>query len=237
MILRTLAVAGLMAAALATPTWATVTVPADVWNPANPGDELNVYEIYNQLYGTSFASSADLASEVVAADQVFNFGDSSITVTAIARFAGAVQHFGYYQPVGSNAPVLTELFTVSDPGFVAGPSVTINPNGDFGFYVDPEGRLTGPYIWFSEEALNTLDQNANKDHMILYATPDPSTYLMVWADLPLSSPDANEDRDFNDLVVEITIGDRTVIPEPATMLLLGMGLSTMAIRRIRRKSA
>jgi hypothetical protein len=213
---------------ISSPAFASATAMniQDIWNPASNSDELNVYEIYNALYGTSLTSSADLSGQEVIPDQVFDFGDTSITLDAAARYAGSRQHFGFYQPTGLPGATLNELFFVTTSGLLNLPSQTVNPVGPFGFYLDPQGGRANPYIWFSEEALN-----GGQDHMIMFRTPDPNVYLMVWADLNFAGVD---DHDYNDLVVELTV-NRGVIPEPASMVLLGLGMSGMLITRIRKR--
>lgn len=213
------------------PAFATATALniGDPWNPLNPADELNVYEIFNTLYGTSYTSSAELSGLEVP-DQVFDEGNTSITVDAMARYAGSRQHFGIYQPTGLPGASLTELFYITSGGLLSLPSQTINPSGEFGFYLDPEGGRANPFIWFSEESLN-----GGQDHAILFRTPDPNVYLMVWADLNFTRG-GDADFDYNDLVIELTI-NRGIIPEPASMLLLGLGVSTMALRQMRKRSA
>jgi hypothetical protein len=72
--------------------------PDDVWNPANPSDELNFYEIYNALYGTSFTSSAELNPFYIDDSGVFDFGDASITIDARVHYAGSMERFGTTNP-------------------------------------------------------------------------------------------------------------------------------------------
>jgi hypothetical protein len=114
---------------------------------------------------------------------------------------------------------LTELFTISQQGFVDEPAVTINPVGEFGFFLDPIGNRADPSLWFSEESLN----EDGGDHMFIYSTPDPDKFLLAWADLDFR---ASHDHDYNDLVLELTV-TRNVVPEPGSLLLLGMGVSAM----------
>jgi len=43
------------------------------------------------------------------------------------------------------------------------------------------------------------------------------------------------DRDYQDILVQITL-NRTVVPEPSSMALLGLGLAAVAYRRFRKTS-
>lgn len=209
----------------------------DRWDPNVGGDELNVYEIYNNLYGTSYTSSAELSGLELNSDIVnngmFDFGDASITIDPIARFAGSRQRFGTYTPAGAAYPgaALNELFfannsnTNPDRSLDIDP-ITFTPGSPFGLYLDPEGARADPYLWLSNPAVSP---NNGDDHLIVLRTPLANTYLLLWADLNFR---VRADQDYNDLVVQLSV-NRNVIPEPASMLLIGMGLSTMALRKLR----
>ena len=192
---------------------------------SNNGAELDLYVIYNTLYSTAYGSSAALqAAEEVLFWDVFAGAQN---VSAEARYAGSSQTLGWYQPTGS-ASTGTDLFTVAPGlGLLGGaPAAFFSPVGQFGFYDIVGG---GVNTFYSEPALNV----AGEDHMIILATPTPGVYLMAWEDKPFIAidPQNNGDMDFNDLVVEL---DRSVVPEPTSMLLLGMGVAGLVVRRVRR---
>ena len=210
---------------------ATATLVEDPWVPPNPPGELNLYEVVNALYLTSYGSGADMLFAQVAAplDEVFSGGQA---IQATAHYADFVQTFGWYQYTGAGDPTdLTALLYVEDYGLGDWGSATISPVGDFGFY-DQAGEASSPdtFTWYSES-----DENVGgEDHMVLYdlgllvdASYDGS-YLMGWEDKPFNVADL----DYQDLVLELTPGGG-IVPEPTTMVLIGLGVAGLLFRRRR----
>ncbi|MBI5091861.1 MAG: DUF4114 domain-containing protein [Candidatus Hydrogenedentes bacterium] len=75
------------------------------------------------------------------------------------------------------------------------------------------------------------DSRNGEDHMVTLATADPNTFLLAFEDLPF----ALSDRDFNDLVIEVTVRPGNIVPEPASISLLGIGIAGMVLRKYRGK--
>ena len=228
--------------AIGLPAFATV-IPL----PTPHAPELSVYEVYNTLYGTAFTSNTDLDSMRIPDLQTFMLpAGEGLAVQAEVRYAELVSDFGYYAPAGV-ADNYHVLCTVDEDGFVSG-----NPayqqqllvDGEFAFFLDPLGEGA---IWHSEQSLNYLTQ----DHMVAYSVDgQPDTILLAWEDLPLPdgvedgehengltpfatglAPAHDPDADYNDLMVEIRF---VVIPEPSTVVLLGLGIAGISALRLRK---
>lgn len=213
----------LLTVVVGTPAMA-LTTPQEPWNALNPADELNLYEIYNAVYGTAYTSNADLDALQVNME-TFNVAlGSSMTLEAQARYAGSTEHFGHYQPTGGGAVSETEVFHVTDSGLISGVSASISPSGPFGFYLTAEGRRADGNHWFSEDA-----RNGGEEHFLVYQSPIAGQYFLAWEDLAFWQP---SDRDYQDLVLTLQLGG-PVVPEPATLLLLGLGLAGMTVARVR----
>jgi hypothetical protein len=228
----------------------------DPWDDTDATDEMNLYEIYNAIYGTAFTSTAGATAgfggapatvtggmdAVFIADTGVFTGTMDGSATFQARYAAFEQRFGYYTNPGapSGDPTLgaddgdfVHLFDVENPGNTVSPGPTqVLSSLDFpiGFY--DNAPLGGAVTRFSEESLNV----GNLDHMIVLramnadGTLSSDTVLIAFEDLPRLG-----DADYNDLVVEVTIPGfippPPVFPEPASAALLLIGLAGVAARR------
>lgn len=224
------AIAIIAAATLAAPAMAVTTVQ----DGGNPAGELDLYEIYNALYGTAFTSSGagELETLQVNPDEVFSLINPTADVQFLARFAGNEQRFGFYTetvgvPAGDSTVSgggtngdFTHLFDAATTSglLLDGTGVTASiGSSPFGLYLNtPLGSAT---TWFSQSGLNS----DAADHMVMYSIAgDPGRFLIAWEDLP------EHDWDYNDLVLEIAF---VPIPEPSTIALMLIGLGGAAFRR------
>jgi len=179
--------------------------------------------ILDLLYGLE---NLTMASD--SADQVWqNLGTATATVKG--KYAGYGQVFGYIP--GATGGSFVPLFDVTQNGALDSPSgqFTVGQSGfDFRFAIDPNGAGVDPGIWSS-----TAGENADLlDHMVTWLITgnaghpgnEIGAYVIAFEDLPIPL----SDNDYNDLVVEVRGVADAVVPEPATLLLLGSGVVVLA---------
>lgn len=249
--LRSALIALALVAFVSQSAFAVLVVPGE----PNPVGEKWLYEVFNDLYGTSFtdALDPDFLALQVQDFQTFVLDDTicSITFQAVYRQSYLEDNIYLYTDVGTNPPVaLTHIVGPIDnsgpnsgQGALSEPAVVVDVTGmtEIGFVdfaKDPTSPFT--YNWYSQPSFNngqfsTVD---NEIHVLLWAVPGMTdTYVLTWEDLPytyFSGSDDIGDQDYNDILIQFTL-NRCVIPEPSSMALLGLGLAGLAVRKFRKQ--
>jgi hypothetical protein len=228
--------------------------------PGTPnGGEPELHTIYNNIYGTSYTSANDpnfLATQTGWETITLDPDVESISFDALWRQAYLTDTIGYYTPsqakLAMNMTDVMGPFDNSDPNVGQGPitmdpiTVDVTGLGEIGFY-DHAALPTDSSVffnWFSESSLNDGQFQTTPDeiHVLILTTPFEDTYLLCFEDLPyeyLVDGEAKQqdigDRDYQDVLVQITL-NRTVVPEPSSIALLGIGLASVAYRRFKKIS-
>jgi len=159
-------------------------------------------------------------------DQYWNLTASEVTVTAVAKYAGYTQDFGYIDANDVFTSLLyvpymdaqTNSFNISDSGSPI--RFGLDPSGSPLFSSAPADNVFCGRFFCTGEA----------DHMVSWLITGgqyEGDYLVAWEDLKKLG-----DRDYNDLVVRVT--GVTAVPVPAAAWLFGSGLIGLAMVARRR---
>lgn len=149
-------------------------------------------------------------------DQYWNVVANDVTVTAVAKYAGYKQDFGF---IDSNDNFTSLLYVPYMNG--QSNSFTIADSGSpFRFGLDPSGSP----LFSSDPNDNVFcgwhSCTSPKDHMVSWLVTNgqyAGDYVIAWEDLKNLG-----DRDYNDLIVRVS--GISVVPVPAAAWLFGSGL-------------
>ncbi len=149
-------------------------------------------------------------------DQYWNVAADQVTVTAVAKYAGFSQNFGFIDSSDNftsllNVPYMnaqTNTYNIADSALPF--RFGLDPSGSPLFSSDPaDNVICGWFICLSP-----------KDHMVSWLITDgqyAGDYILAWEDLKFLG-----DRDYNDLVVRVS--GVSVVPVPAAVWLFASGL-------------
>ena len=163
-------------------------------------------------------------------DQYWYVAADEVTVTAVAKYAGYSQNFGFINGDDN----FTSLLNVP---YMNGQSNTFDASASgtpFRFGLDPSGSP----LFSSDPSDNTVCMwslcTPDMDHMVSWLITDgqyAGDYVMAWEDLKFLG-----DRDYNDLVVHVSgVSNIPEVPVPAAAWLFVSGLLALgAVSRRRR---
>ncbi len=177
------------------------------------GGGVNAYRAYDYDGETEFTLNM-LTGDQTGIDQIWTDGIAFVTAEAKYSSIGHTQSFGWNEG-GTGTGTYQELITdVGTSGYMP-------VYGDFLWSYRPESD-----VWWSLQSENGVDA---LDHIVTYKIEGADLYgETMWLMFMEDTPTAPANWDFNDFVVEIT-----VVPEPATVLMFGLG--GLALLRKRKK--
>lgn len=246
-----------LAVLLAMPAMADMS---DLSNITGGGETL-LYTVYNTIYGTGLTSNAELVS-TYGLNGLETLGAGDYGVEALWMDAYYNEDLsGYYTDGSGTFDILLGGLSVIDNtwriqhftngtgpvGLLQGLGLTgwFTATSEIGFANATVDQSNGNTLFdfYSESALNIpgFGLASGDSHFLFFETPTHAvdgSYFIAIEDLPIDIANLTgtdySHGDFNDFVFELK---PVIIPEPSSMLLLGMGIAGMAIRRFRKAKA
>ncbi|HEG44402.1 MAG TPA: DUF4114 domain-containing protein [Phycisphaerales bacterium] len=110
-----------------------------------------------------------------------------------------------------------------------GKGKTISIGSEFGFYLDSGDSGNNGGLFYSESSLNT-DADLGVPHALIFDIEEVENVVgnldiaIAFEDLKINARNGSFDGDYNDMVVGMSsTANIIIVPEPATMALLGFG--------------
>ncbi|MDT8283582.1 MAG: hypothetical protein RQ982_12350 [Gammaproteobacteria bacterium] len=159
-------------------------------------------------------------------DQYWNVTTDQVTVTAVAKYAGFSQNFGFID----SSDNFTSLLHVPYMGAQTGTFSLADPALPFRFGLDPDGSPL-----FSSDPADNISCgwffcSSHEDHMVSWLITDglyAGDYILAWEDLKFLG-----DRDYNDLVLRVSGVSIVPVPTAAWLFISGLfALITVSRRR------
>ena len=205
--------------------WATPINPA-------PGSELSLEGPGGIIDQIQWMDGITLVRVDDGKDQAWNKNQGPSTATGRARYAGYTSVFGIIPGAGPGVVDFRGLFNAPGNGAViasgAAPIIDLDSLLATGDAFRPAIKTPKGAIW---SALGN-DNSDGFDHMVTWVDAnDPYHYFLAFEDM--SFP--RSDGDFNDFVIELTnVIDGPAVPEPTTLVLMGLGLAGVGFVRRRK---
>jgi hypothetical protein len=162
-----------------------------------------------------------------------------VTASLLANYTGnTYSTFGVYNTSSmAETPLVGPGNVQGDIGDTLGLSLTDGEN--YGFYLTTcltwvsgvGSACTSTQTWFSNEALDTTDED--HQHFALFTSATPGVYYIGAVDWYNGGVEGS--GDYNDFIFELDTN--ATVPEPASLGLMGAGLLGLGLARFRKRRA